>query len=100
MRLSPTDQLLLAVGFVMILVTSIYVPLIDCSYEGGVCIKGGYNWLWKIGSPAAPLYSVDKFRLFLEWVAITALVGIFWVFTRDTGGRGPGSSYRYKRYLR
>ncbi len=55
---------------------------------------------FQIGSPAAPLYSVDKFRLFLEWVAITALVGIFWVFTRDTGGSGPGSSYRYKRYLR
>ena len=52
------------------------MPLIDCSYEGGVCIKGGYNWLWKIGTPAAPLYSVDKFRLFLEWVAIAALMGL------------------------
>lgn len=99
MKLTPTDQLILGAAFVLLLISAIYVPLIDCSYESGVCIKGGYNWVWRVGSQAAPFYSIDKFRLFLEWVAIAALCGLAWVFTRPTQRRAD-QSYRYKKYLR
>lgn len=99
MKLSPTDQLILGAAFLLLLVTCIYVPLIDCSYEDGVCIKGGWDWLWTLGSEATPFYSIDKFRLFVEWVAIAALAGIAWTFTRETRS-GPREPFDYRKYTR
>lgn len=80
MKLGARDRLILAAGLLLILLASLFVPLVDCSYEGGVCLKGGYDWLWKLGSSGTPFYSIDKFRLFVEWVAIAAVTGIAWLY--------------------
>lgn len=83
MNISPRDRLLIAGAFLLLLLSSLYVPLVDCSYEGGVCLNGGYTWLWKVGSSDAPFYSIAKFRLFVEWVALGAVLGIAWLYTRE-----------------
>ena len=89
MNLSARDKLILAAGLLAIFLSCLYAPLVDCSYGDGVCLKGGYNWLWKIGTPAAPFYAIDKFRLFVEWVAIAALTGVAWLYLPRPSGAPP-----------
>ena len=83
MKISPRDRPIIAAALLLLFLSCLYVPLVDCSYGDGVCLKGGYNWLWKVGSSDAPFYSIDKFRLFVEWVAIAAVLGIAWLYTRE-----------------